>query len=256
MDKGEKAVFATMDYWDAHPEIACLGIHRSPEQRNRQIIIEKNHIKVGFLAYTMETNGLPVPRDKPYLVSLGNTAVMAEEIDRLRPNCDFLVVSMHWGVEYEYSPNTQQTELSKFLADHKVDLVIGHHPHVIQPFLSIPRPDGGVMLCFYSLGNFVSAQTRSSTLLGGLMYLKIKKLESTLTVEKAGIIPVITHYERGFTGFKIYPLTDYTEDLAKLHGSRLSGNEFTALSFKNLAQEIFGSALIEGNPFIPGEEAP
>jgi poly-gamma-glutamate synthesis protein (capsule biosynthesis protein) len=256
MDKGERAVFATMDYWDTRPEAAYLGIHRSPEHRNRQVIIEKNHIRVGFLSYTMETNGLPVPRDKPYLVSLGNTAVMAEEIDRLRPNCDFLVVSMHWGVEYEHSPNTQQTEMGKFLAEHKVDLVIGHHPHVIQPFLSVPRPDGGTMLCFYSLGNFVSAQIRSPTLLGGLMYVRIKKIESTLTVEKAGIIPVVTHYERGFTGFKIHPLMDYTEDLAKLHGSRPSGSEFTALSFKNLAQSIFDSALIEGNPFVSGEEAP
>jgi poly-gamma-glutamate synthesis protein (capsule biosynthesis protein) len=256
MDKGEKAVFATMDYWDAHPEIAYLGIHKSPEQRNRQVIIEKNHIKVGFLAYTMETNGLPVPGDKPYLVSLGNTAVMAEEIDRLRPNCDFLVVSMHWGVEYEYTPNAVQERMSKFLAEHKVDLVIGHHPHVIQPFAAIPRPDGGVMFCFYSLGNFVSAQIRSSTLLGGLMYLKIKKTELTVTVENAGIIPVITHYEKGFTGFKIYPLKDYTEELAKIHGTRQLGNAITLSAFKSLVQSIFDSALIEGNPFIHEEKTP
>jgi poly-gamma-glutamate synthesis protein (capsule biosynthesis protein) len=254
MDKGEKAVFATMDYWDTHPEMAYLGIHRSPEQRNRQVIIEKNHIKVGFLAYTMETNGLPVPRDKPYLVSLGNTAVMAEEIDRLRPDCDFLVVSMHWGVEYEHTPNAAQERLSKFLAEHQVDLVIGHHPHVIQPFIALPRPDGGAMLCFYSLGNFVSAQTRSSTLLGGLLYLKIKKVESLVTVEKAGIIPVVTHYEGEYTGFRVYPLKDYTEDLAKSHRIRQLGNEITPLLFKNLAGQIFNSALIEGNPFISGEE--
>jgi poly-gamma-glutamate synthesis protein (capsule biosynthesis protein) len=255
MDKGEKAVFATMDYWDTRPEMTYLGIHRSPEQRNRQIIIEKNHIKIGFLAYTMETNGLPVPKDKPYLVSLGNTAVMAEEIDRLRPNCDFLVVSMHWGLEYEHTPNANQEKLGNFLAEHKVDLVIGHHPHVIQPFRSLPRPDGGTMFCFYSLGNFVSAQIRSPTLLGGLMYLRIKKSESLITVEKAGIIPVVTHYEGEFTGFRIYPLKDYTEDLAKLHRSRQMGNEVTPRFFKTLADEIFNSTLIEENPFISGEEA-
>jgi hypothetical protein len=88
------------------------------------------------------------------------------------------------------------------------------------------------------------------------MYLRIKKFESALSVEKAGIIPVFTHYERGFTGFKIYPLADYTEDLAKLHGSGLLGDGFTALSFKNLARSIFDSALIEGNPFVSGEKAP
>jgi poly-gamma-glutamate synthesis protein (capsule biosynthesis protein) len=250
MDKGEKAVFATMDYWDARPKAAYLGIHRSPEQRSRQVIIEKKGIKVGFLAYTMETNGLPVPKDKPYLVSLGNTAVMAEEIDRLRPNCDFLAVSMHWGVEYEHTPNAAQERMSKFLAEHKVDLVIGHHPHVLQPFSAIPRPNGGTMLCFYSLGNFASAQVKSSTLLGGLMYLKIKKTESTVAVETAGIIPVITHYEKEFTGFKVYPFKDYTEELAKKHGTRQMGNEINLSAFKSLAQRLLGSALIEENPFI------
>jgi poly-gamma-glutamate synthesis protein (capsule biosynthesis protein) len=255
MDKGEKAVFATMDYWNTHPEMVYLGIHGSPEQRERQVIIEKNHIKVGFLAYTMETNALPVPRDKPHLVSLGNTAVMAEEIDSLRPNCDFLVVSMHWGVEYEHSPNAEQEKLSGFLAEHGVDLVIGHHPHVIQPFRSIPRPDGGTMHCFYSLGNFVSAQIPSPTLLGGLMYLRIKKSESALSVEKAGLIPVVTYYEKDFTNVKIYPLPDYTEELAKSHRNTSQGSDVTPLFFTNLARQIFGSALIEGNPFISGEEA-
>jgi poly-gamma-glutamate synthesis protein (capsule biosynthesis protein) len=112
------------------------------------------------------------------------------------------------------------------------------------------------MLCFYSLGNFVSAQVMSSTLLGGLMYLKLKKFESLITVERAGIIPVVTHYEGGFTGFKIYPLKDYTEELAKTHGTRQRGNEINLSAFKTLAGEIFNSTLIEGNPFVSGEEAP
>jgi poly-gamma-glutamate synthesis protein (capsule biosynthesis protein) len=81
MDKGEGAVFATMDYWDSIPHIRYLGIHRSQEERNnKKTIIEKNGVKVGFLAYTYGTNGLALPKDKPYLVSLINEAAMEDKV--------------------------------------------------------------------------------------------------------------------------------------------------------------------------------
>ncbi|GHV81611.1 capsular polysaccharide biosynthesis protein [Spirochaetia bacterium] len=247
MDKGEAAVFAAMDFWDARPDIKYLGIHRKPEQRDKQIIIEKNNIKIGFLAYTYGTNGLPVPKDKPYLVSLIDTAVMAKEIDALRPNCDFLIVAMHWGNEYEHTYSAQQKRLAEFLAEHRVDLVIGHHPHVLQPVETISRSDGGTMLCVYSLGNFISAQTEWPRLLGGLLYLGIKKsvADSKITIEKAGVIPVVTHYETGHTNFRIYPLSDYTDELAKKHGNNRQGKEISIPRFKTLARDVLGASLID-----------
>ena len=143
MDKGAGAVYATLDFWDSYPAIACLGIHRSLEMRDRQVIIEKNNMKVGFLSYTYGTNGLPLPAAKPYLVSLINTVRMAKEIDALRPNCDVLVVSMHWGAEYRQSHNAPQEQLARFLADHGVDIIIGHHLHVLEDAGYIDRKDGG-----------------------------------------------------------------------------------------------------------------
>jgi poly-gamma-glutamate synthesis protein (capsule biosynthesis protein) len=249
MDKGENAVFKTMDFWDSLPAVRYLGIHRSPESRDRQVIIEKNNIRVGFLSYTMETNGIPVPKDKPYLVSLGNTERMAEEIGRLRPLCDFLVVSMHWGEEYRHKYNARQESLSKFLAEQRADLIIGHHPHVIQPYRSLSRPDGGETLCFYSLGNFVSAQRRGPTLLGGLMYVKVRKFESAVDIAEAGVIPVVTHYEQDFTGFRVYPLYEYTEELAEKHWGKQLDIEVDPASFNALAREIFDTGLIGYNPF-------
>jgi poly-gamma-glutamate synthesis protein (capsule biosynthesis protein) len=250
MDKGEAAVLATMDYWDSVPGIVYLGIHRSEESRNtKKVIVEKNGIKTGFLAYTYGTNGLPVPRNKPYLVSLIDTDVMAREIDALRPLCDFLVVSMHWGNEYQHVQSKQQEELGRFLAEHDVDLVIGHHPHVIQPFIYIPRPGGKSMLCFYSLGNFISAQIRTSTLVGGLLYLRLKKDASGLSVERAGVIPTVTHYEKGFAGYRIYPLAAYSPELADRHGKKSSDKNISPDYFTALAQKVFGPGLIQNNPF-------
>ena len=149
MDKGEKAILATMDFWETIPQVTILGIHRSEEQRNLPKLVKKNNICVGFLAYTYGTNAIPVPAGKSFLVSLADIEIMEKEIDALRPLCDFLVVSMHWGEEYQYDYSKNQEKLAAFLAEHNVDLVIGHHPHVIQPVEYIARPDGGNMLCFY-----------------------------------------------------------------------------------------------------------
>jgi poly-gamma-glutamate synthesis protein (capsule biosynthesis protein) len=255
MDKGERAVFATMDYWDAVPGIVYLGIRRSEELRKKPVIVEKHHITMGFLSYTYGTNGIPVPPDKPWLVSLIDTEIMAREIEAIRPLCDFLVVSMHWGNEYEHEYNGRQKDLALFLAEQGVDLVIGHHPHVIQAFEYLPRPDGKTMLCFYSLGNFISAQTGSPTLLGGLMYVRLRKDSSGLTVSQAGVIPTVTHYENGFTGFRVYPLFNYTDELAEKHRQRQRDPQLDVTYFTDLARKVLQNGIIGYNPFT-GSQRP
>jgi poly-gamma-glutamate synthesis protein (capsule biosynthesis protein) len=222
MDKGERAVFEVLDFWDRQKSVLVLGINRSAEIRedvSRNIIV-KNGISVGFLAYTYGTNGVPLPKDKPFLVSLIDTEVMAREIDALRPLCDFLVVSMHWGNEYEQTPSRRQQELARFLAARNVDLVIGHHPHVLQPLAAITHERAGPMVCFFSLGNFLSAQNQPPRLLGGMMRVVIKKTAApphTVTVEEAELLPLVTHYEAGYRNFGVYPLDEYTEALAARH---------------------------------------
>jgi poly-gamma-glutamate synthesis protein (capsule biosynthesis protein) len=222
LDKGERAVFEVLDFWDGQNDVLALGINRSAEIRedvSRNIIV-KNGISVGFLAYTYGTNGIPLPKGKPFLVSLIDTEAMAREIDALRPLCDFLVVSMHWGNEYEHTPSARQQELARFLAARNVDLVIGHHPHVLQPLAAIPREGSDPMICFFSLGNFLSAQNQPPRLLGGMMRVVIKKTAApphTVTVEEAELLPLVTHYEAGYTNFAVYPLDEYTDDIASRH---------------------------------------
>jgi len=255
MDKGENAVFATLDFWDTIPNITVLGIHRSEEERSQPALLRKNNITLGFLSYTYGTNGLPIPRDKPYLVSLINNEIMAKEIDALRPLCDFLVVSMHWGEEYHHEYSKTQETLAALLAEHRVDLVIGHHPHVIQPIEYITRPDGGPMLCVYSLGNLLSAQSMNATLLGALAYIKIKKLPvkdgeaAEIVFTDAGAIPLVTHYERGYTGFKVYPLYAYSEELLARHLKNYERIELTMNYLNETAAKILGDKEIRRNPF-------
>jgi poly-gamma-glutamate synthesis protein (capsule biosynthesis protein) len=253
MDKGEAGILSSMDFWDSHKDTYYLGIHRSEEDRTkRRVIISKNNFKVGFLSYTYDTNGIALPRGKSWLVSLIDRGKMAADIRDLRPLCDYLVVSMHWGDEYKHNYNKEQERLAAFLAEQQVDLVIGHHPHVIEPLVIIKRDNGGSMPVFYSLGNFFSAHITpiKETLLGGLMYLKLKKTEGIISIEEIGLIPIITHYDASLSGFSIYPLHEYSEDLAAGHWNRRRGdNKLTHKNFINLATEIFGPALIMENPF-------
>ena len=259
MDQAEKGVLATLDFWDTIPGVTVLGIHRSEKERERPALIRKNNITVGFLSYTYGTNGITVPKDKQYLVSVIDTEIMEKEIDALRPLCDFLVVSMHWGEEYRPDINKEQEKLAAFLAEHLVDLVIGHHPHVLQPIKYLSRPDGKFMLCYYSLGNLVSAQSQNPALLGAMAYLRIKKIQGesgasdSVFIVDSGAIPLVTHYEKNYTNFLVYPLYGYTEELLEKHRKNqdkpANAAALTLEYLHNLSAEILGSEKIRREPF-------
>jgi len=248
MDRGEGAVYGTMDFWDSQKAF-YLGVFRSEEQRkNEKKIVEKNGITVGFLSYTYGLNGFPLPKDKPWLVGLIDKEVMALEIDALRPICDILLVSMHWGNEFLHTVSAAQKDLTAFLADHKVDIIIGHHPHVTEPMALISRPDGGTLTVYYSLGDFLShtqADNTPDTMTGALAHITITKTvakdTTTCVVSAAGVIPTVCHYnyDRN-TPFVVYPLWDYTDELASKHYKK----NMTVEYLNKLARNIFGPARI------------
>jgi poly-gamma-glutamate synthesis protein (capsule biosynthesis protein) len=245
MDMEEEGLLATIDLWDSIPGVVRLGVRRQAEEPR---IITKNNIRLGFLAYTYGLNGFTLPKDKPALVSLINRKNMAEEIDALRPLCDFLIVSMHWGDEYSLEPGAGQLSLAVFLAEHNVDLIIGHHPHVLQRFELLPRPDGKNTFCFYSLGNFVSHQKQKERILGALLYVKFEKEDAEISITDTGLIPVVCHFDQKFSNTGVFPLYSYNETLLKQHRNAWD---------KSMTMEYFYSALprlqtniILKNPFM------
>ena len=203
MDRGERVVFGTMDFFDSH-NIMYLGVFRTEEIRNNERrIIEKNGITVGFLAYSYGLNGFALPRDKPWLVAVIDNEVMAKEIADLRPHCDLLIVSLHWGDEFRDTINPWQRDLVAFMAEYNVDVILGHHPHVTAPLEIVQRPDGGQLTVFYSLGDFLShthSRSTPNTITGALAYIRIKKTWDNNTVSTVAdytvIIPTVSHYSR------------------------------------------------------------
>ena len=253
LDKGEKAAFATMDFWDSQG-VRYLGIFRTEEKRKTEHqIVEKNGIKVGFLSYTYGLNGFSLPKDKPWMVGIIDKDVMAGEIDKLRPHCDLLVVSMHWGNEFQHTVNNTQKELAAFMALHKVDVIIGHHPHVTCPIEVIPRPDGGKLVVYYSLGDLVS-HTQSDwtpdTITGGLAFIRAKKTQTTegsaCIVDTAMVIPTVCHYNYDRqTPFVVYPLWDYSDELATKHYK----SKMTVDYIRGVARQIFDIRVLEKDQY-------
>ena len=169
MDRGQSALAASHEYW-SNQNAMTAGSYASFEERNTVQIGEVNGITYTLLSYTYGTNGIPVPSGKEYLCNVYTEEMLIEDIAAARDLVDILIVSMHWGTEYTHTPTETQEELAQLLADLDVDLVIGHHPHVIQPVQWIDDT-----LVYYSLGNLISAQDGTPRLVGMMGAVDIEK---------------------------------------------------------------------------------
>lgn len=140
-----------------------VGAYTSSEDKEKDRIVEVDGVRIGVLSYTHNTNGNPIPQGKEYLVSVTEQQQMREEIVQLRSLVDVLVVSMHWGTEYQLTISEAQEKFVGLIADAGADIIFGHHPHVLQKYDEV-----GKTKVFYSLGNFYSAQQFDSTNVGGI----------------------------------------------------------------------------------------
>ncbi|MBU8917316.1 CapA family protein [Bacillus sp. FJAT-29953] len=174
LDKGERGIQSEAAYLNAIG-LRYVGSFVDEKDRETLRIIEKNGIKLAFLSYTYGTNGIPVPKGKDYLVNLINRDHMQEEIHRAKDKADVVVVSIHWGNEYQRIPNTDQKDLARFLAGEGADIIFGSHPHVLQPMEWIDNPDGRKTFVVYSLGNFISAQYGEYKDIGGMAEVEVTK---------------------------------------------------------------------------------
>jgi poly-gamma-glutamate synthesis protein (capsule biosynthesis protein) len=243
MDMGLKGIENTIAYWNQYPEVTVLGINESLEKSKQITVVEKNGIKLALLNYTFSLNGYYLPKGMPYLVNLLDKKEMAKDIKEAESLADFTIVFPHWGTEYVYEPTSAQKDLTKFYYEQGVDLVIGTHPHVLEPVEWIETKEDHRMLVYYSLGNFMSYQKEAPRMLGGMANITITKDESGTYISDAGITPIITHYDHGPTDFTQYKLCNYTDALAQIHGvSDIAvQGPLTYQTILDLAKQILGS---------------
>ena len=241
MDKGFTGVENTLAFWAEYPDVAVLGIHGSAEEQEQITIKEVDGIKMALLNYTFSLNGLSVPASKPYLVDEFDKERMEADIKKAKEEADLVIVFPHWGTEYIHEADDLQKEYTDFFASLNVDLVIGGHPHVIQPIEWVERADGKQMPVYYSLGNMISRQDRTPRLLGGMARVTIEKERDQVAVTKAKVTPIVCHYEYNDKWhFAVYKLEDYTEELASVHNVRTVDATFSLDMLNQLSLEVFG----------------
>lgn len=213
LDRGEKAILNAIDYWD-QIEMPYTGAFKSPDDRNMVRTVTKNDITFSFLSYSYGTNGMPVPEGKPYLINLIDLPLIEQDVKKAKTISDVVVVSMHWGNEYEKTPNDTQINLANELSSMGVDIIIGHHPHVLQPVDWIERPDGTRTFVMYSLGNFLSSQEGLEKLTGGIGGVEITKVvdseKTVIKLDHPSFVPTYGYYKNK-RDFEVIPMHLLTE---------------------------------------------
>ena len=215
LDQGYSGILAELEFWDTeHPEVACIGIADSQERADTITILERDDIQIAILDYTQTTNGISIPSSAPWCVRMLDEDTVSADVAAARElGADFVVVLPHWGTEYVTSPTSAEEEWAALFLELGVDVVIGTHPHVIQPVEVLERDDGHRMLVFWSLGNYTSTQNDMECMVGGMAQVTFELQGGEGQVGAYSMVPTITHRASG-TGFGTYRLDAYTEDLA------------------------------------------
>lgn len=221
MDKGKKGLLSCLNHWEKHhPRMKITGMYKSRKKASQITYVKKKGIRIAILNYTYGTNGLPLPADMPYAVNLLSRSKVKADVKKAKKKADFVVVCPHWGTEYQTKPDSYQKTWCRYFLKLGVDLVIGTHPHVIQPVKWMKDKRGHKMLVYYSLGNYVNASSNRYAgvfrqFCGGMARVKLQKnAQGKVFIKEAKMIPLITHWIRGGK-ITTYKLSAYSAKKAK-----------------------------------------
>ena len=228
MDGGEQGILNECKYWKKQKNVLMAGTYDSQKSRDAIKIKECNGITYTMLNYTYDTNGIPTPEGKDYMINIWPTDLsinnpeadenyqaykkqVKKDIDAVRDKVDFLIVAIHAGVEYMPDESAYQDDMAEFLSENDVDLMIGTHPHVIEPARYV-----GDMMCYYSMGNLLCSQYQDEN------YNKVTSILSTFTVKKTK--------SNGKVKIK---LEDMDNQLLYCYYEKKARNDFKIIPFSN-----------------------
>lgn len=252
MDKGRKGLINCAKYWkENYPQITVLGIHDTADTSTscgaEPVILDLPDMKIAVLNYTYGTNGIPLPDDMPYAVDLLDEEQVAADIRRAEELADFTIVCPHWGTEYRLTPDASQEKWTKVFAENGADLVLGTHPHVIEPIEWVTDEERDhEMLVYYSLGNFVNwtsgtGEGVANRMVGGMAEVTLTKNDNgELEIADYGVKPMISHVASGPEGVTTYFLEDYPEELAEENEIVSQDPEFSREYCVNLCDSVWG----------------
>ena len=248
LDKTKNGVLNCMEYLDTtYPDLGYVGINHSQEEQNNNIYVyEANGIKVAILNYTYGTNGIPIPSDMPYIVNMLDEKKVRSDIRKAEKIADFTIVCPHWGTEYKLEPDNSQKKWANIFLEEGADLVLGAHPHVIEPIEWLTHENGNEMLVYYSLGNFINGTSSTghgvtNRMVGGIADVTIQRNEETGKVEiiEYGAVPIVCHIAKG-TDYTVYYMEDYTQEMASQNLILSQDPEFSKALCESVFAQVWG----------------
>lgn len=260
IDQGLDGLLHCAAFWeDNYPDITVCGIRQKADTNPPIQTMEIKGITFAFLNYTYGPNMESFPaKYEGYMDILCDynettriidfTTIhpkvleIIEEADKL---ADVVVVCTHWGTEYATKQSSYQEKFAMQMTEAGADLIIGTHPHVVQPVSYVESENGNKSLCYYSLGNYVSTQKQVKCMLEGMAIVTfVKHSDGTVCIkeENTGVIPMVCQYTQGSVRIdNIYFLDEYTEELAQKHGMyTYAGIPFHLSDMTDLSEEVFG----------------
>lgn len=243
VDKGGAGLERTIEFWREQP-VLMIGGYESEDDFNTPRYLESGGLKIAFLSYADHTNGIPLYDGHnawvPYLdeedTSMTQSGVISDaamqtimsQAAEAKKNADIVIVSVHWGAEGAFTPSEEQRKYAQLFADCGVDVIVGHHPHVIQPVEWIEGADGNKTLCVYSLGNFMAEQAYDYNMVGGMISFDMVRSETGETsIENVLFIPTVFHHNASFYNNQVWQMEEYTAEMAASHGISYYGNRTT-----------------------------
>ena len=250
----------SVEYWRTKDELTQIGAYLDESDYNTVRVVEKNGIKIAFLAYAEDANnsgrGLEIGVSNYHnYSSLGlyipamDEAELTRQVEEAKKQADFVVVAFHWGVENSSVVSAVQTRYAELCASLGVDVVLGSHPHVIQPmeWMDSAKAASGKTLVVYSLGNMISLmESTAGNLLGGALTLDFVKNGETYSIENVVLSPIVTHCSASYREIALYRLEDYSDEIYRahyIHGHlSTSVSDFYQMMVERIPREFWGDA--------------
>lgn len=240
--------------------ITTVGMYANKEDADKITVIEKNGIRIAFLAYTYDTNEY-IDNDHAFVVKTflndarefdqAHQDMLKADVAKAKEQADVVIAAMHWGNEFTYSINSTQLQATDVLNEAGVNLIIGNHPHTLQTMEVVTNDkNDNETIVFYSLGNFVSSAAdvgrASETFtnmyeIGGIVNLDITLDPATkkVTMENMVLTPIVNHFEHGYTNFALMPFSSYTDEFAQKHYQREYSSDFNITWLKQQIDSLF-----------------
>ena len=252
LDMGFSGLSRTIDVLDK-ADISHLGTYKTQEERDQILIKYVKGVKIAFIDYTYGTNGIPLPSDKPYCVNLIDKDLIKKDIQSAKKlNPDIIVACMHWGTEYRTTANDEQKDLADFLFQNDVDIILGNHPHTLEPMekRTITLEDGTTKEGFviYALGNFICDQNAENTRNSIILNLSITRhSDGKISINKAEYTPIYM-YKNPSLSIRRMKLIDIETAIEKYENG--SDTSIGQVLYNNIKQQLEKIKSIVGDEII------